>query len=120
MAGILIIAHGSRKKETEIAMAKIVDMVKQELPDYEAIDYTFLQFAKQNFEKTLLEFVNKGIDDIKVIPYFLFDGVHTKEDIPKLIKDFTKKYPNVKVTLGRNLGEDTRLAQIVVDRVKEI
>jgi sirohydrochlorin ferrochelatase len=63
--------------------------------------------------------VGKGADEITVIPYFLFDGVHIKEDIPGEIESFRKQYPSVQVTMGRTLGADRRLARILRDRVLE-
>jgi sirohydrochlorin ferrochelatase len=122
MLGILILAHGSREKETEKTLATIIDMVKKELSseNIENIECAFLQFVETNLEKGLLKLIEKGSDDIKVIPYFLFEGVHIKEDIPMEINEFLKEYPNVKISFGKTLGTDERLAQIVADRVREV
>jgi len=42
-----------------------------------------------------------------------------KEDIPAELEGFKKQYPKVTITMGKTLGADKRLADIIVDRVKE-
>jgi len=117
--GVLILAHGSREKSTEDTLSIIMKMLRQEL-NLENIESAYLQFSENNLEKGLLKFINKGITDIKVIPYFLFEGIHIKEDIPKEIDEFLKKYPGVKISFGHTLGADKRLAETLADRVREI
>lgn len=119
MKGVLILAHGSRQKETEETLSQVVDMLRQEL-DIENVETAFLQFSDTNIEYGLTSLVEKGVTDIKIIPYFLFEGVHIKEDIPNEIEEFKKKYSDVKIQLGRSLGADKRLALILKDRVLEI
>jgi sirohydrochlorin ferrochelatase len=118
MTGILLLAHGSREGDTEKTMRQITKYVKAELK-IDMIEEAYLQFRDKNLEKGLLGLIDRGADDIKVIPYFLFEGVHIKEDIPAEIEEFRKNYPNVRITMGRTLGADRRLAEIVADRVKE-
>jgi sirohydrochlorin ferrochelatase len=119
MTGILLLAHGSREGDTEKTMRQITAHVKAELRDG-IIEEAYLQFRGKSLERGLFSLVNQGADDIKVIPYFLFEGVHIKEDIPAEIGEFRKICPNVRITMGRTLGTDKRLAAIVVDRIKEI
>lgn len=119
MTGVLILAHGSRAKETEETLEKIVAMVR-DIVGSEHITSSFLQFSDSNLHKGLRELVARGVNDIKVIPYFLFEGVHIKEDIPKEIDDFLTEYPTVHITLGRTLGVESRLAQILADRINEL
>lgn len=123
MTGILILAHGSRKSETENTLQKIIEMVKAELKsanNVPLVEYAFLQFSDNNLEMGLKKLVDHGADKIKIIPYFLFDGVHILEDIPAEIDAFLKENPEVEIRFGQTLGADIRLAKIVVDRVKEM
>lgn len=123
MTGVLILAHGSRRNETENTLLKIIDMVKAELRadlNTTLIEYAFLQFSKNNLETALNKLVDHGVTEIKIIPYFLFNGVHILEDIPAEINEFLEAYPEMKISLGQTLGADKRLADIIVDRVREM
>jgi sirohydrochlorin ferrochelatase len=119
MTGILLLAHGSREGDTEKTMRRITEYVKAKLRNV-MVEEAYLQFRDKNLEKGLMSLVERGADEIKVIPYFLFEGVHIKEDIPAEIREFNKLYPAVKIIMGSTLGADKRLADIVVDRIKEI
>ena len=59
----------------------------------------------------------KGVTHIKVVPYFLFEGIHIRQDIPEEIEKILKDYPGVTVEMGKTLGVDERLADILVDRI---
>jgi Uncharacterized conserved protein len=118
VTGVLVLAHGSRKNETEITMEKIMGYVREELK-IELICAAYMEFRSASMESGLLELMQKGADDIRVVPYFLFEGMHIREDIPQAIASFREKYPEVHVTLGNTLGPDRRLANVLADRIRE-
>jgi sirohydrochlorin ferrochelatase len=119
MTGILLLAHGSREGDTEKTMRVITEYVKAELQN-DMIEEAYLQFRDKNLEKGLLSLIERGADEIKVIPYFLFEGVHIKEDIPAELEAFKERFPNVSIAMGGTLGADRRLAEIIADRVRQI
>lgn len=119
MTGILLLAHGSREGNTEATMHQMTEYVRAALGDT-IVEEAYLQFREKNLEKGLLSLINRGVSHIKVIPYFLFEGVHIKEDIPAELEAFKKQYPNVMITMGKTLGADRRLSDIVLDRISEI
>ena len=116
MKGILIIAHGSRAKETEATLEAVLSMVRAKLPET-VMECAFMEFSDRTVEKGVSALAAKGVTEIKVVPYFLFMGVHMKEDIPSTITECLAKYPGIKITMGEPLGADARLADIVVDRI---
>jgi len=118
MKGVLIIAHGSRAKETEAALEAVLSMVKADLPDL-IIECAFMEFSERTIEKGVSTLADKGVSEIKVVPYFLFKGVHMKEDIPEGIAECAAGFPHIKITMGEHLGVDKRLADILVDRIKD-
>lgn len=118
MKGILILAHGSREKETELTLTEITKMIQERLTDV-IIETAYLQFSDVNLEKGLDNLIEKNVTEIKVIPYFLFSGVHIREDIPKEIEEYLVNKPNVKITMGNTLGADPRMADILADRISD-
>lgn len=117
--GVLILAHGSRRKSTERTLDAIAGMVKERLGDV-TLETAYMEFGERNIESGLNSLVTAGASDIAVVPYFLFDGVHIHEDIPQELDKFREKNPQVKITMGRTLGADERLAEILADRVREL
>jgi sirohydrochlorin ferrochelatase len=56
---------------------------------------------------------------VLVIPYFLHFGAHLRRDIPKLMLENLKKYPEINLVLGKHLGFDEALVDLVAKRIKE-
>lgn len=118
MKGILIIAHGSRDKETLNTMQAVFDMVKQNMPDI-LMEHAYMEFCDVNLERGLDMLREKGATDIAVVPYFLFSGIHIKKDIPDEIAKYLIKHKDIKITMGNTLGVDSRIADLLSDRIRE-
>lgn len=124
MKGIIILAHGSREKSTEDTLKKIVEMMQNNLDNYAVeygfMEYGFMEFSEKSIECGLDSLVAKGLKEIVAIPYFLFDGIHIREDIPEELAKYVEKHPEVTIQMGKTLGADARLAEVLADRVKEV
>ena len=119
MNGVLVVAHGSRAKETEDTLEAILKMVRAKLP-YAVIELAFMEFSERTLEKGISALAVCGVREIKIVPYFLFSGVHIKEDIPDMAAECARLYPDIKITMGEPLGVDERLADILVDRMTQV
>lgn len=120
MKGIMILAHGSRVKTTRDTIETVVAMVKDKINLEETpLEIGYMELCEPNIEGAVRKLVEKGVDEIKVVPYFLFEGIHIKEDIPNEISEILVDYPEIKVTMGNTLGADSRLADILADRIRE-
>ena len=117
MTGVLVIAHGSRAKETETALEDILSMVRAKMPDT-VIECAFMEFSDRTIEKGVAALADKGVKKVKIVPYFLFMGVHMREDIPSMAAECAAKFPDIEIETGGPLGTDERLADILVDRIK--
>ena len=123
MKGVLVLAHGSRQKKTEETLKAVVKVLKESLAatgEIKEIETALLQFSEQNLHAGLKALVGKGINEIVVAPYFLFEGVHILEDIPEEISRFKEMYPFIRIHLAKPLGEDQRLALVLKDRIMEM
>ena len=116
MKGVLVIAHGSRAKETEDTLDEVLSMAKTKIPET-IIECAFMEFSDRTVDKGISALAAKGVTEINVVPYFLFSGIHIKEDIPNMITTSAARFPDVKVKMGEPFGTDERLADILVDRI---
>jgi len=116
MNGILILAHGSRIKSTKDTINTVVDMVRDKI-DSMPIEIAYMELCEETIEIGINNLIKKGVKSIKVVPYFLFEGIHIRKDIPNEIDRIMKSYEGVTVTMGNTLGADSRLADILVDRI---
>lgn len=116
MKGILLLAHGSRQKDTEKAFEIIAAKVRANT-GIDEVETAYLQFSERDMKQGFDELLKRGCDDILVIPYFLFEGNHIRQDIPEGIEAYCADHPRIAVRLGGVLGTDDRLAQIVAEQV---
>ena len=114
--GVLVIAHGSRAKETEATLEAVLSMVKAKIPEA-IIECAFMEFSDRTIEKGISALAAKAVTEIKIAPYFLFMGIHIKEDIPDMVTACAANFPGITITMGEPLGVDERLANILVDRI---
>lgn len=117
MEAILILAHGSKRNETEQTLNSIVKKVRQKLGS-ELVYPAYLQFSAQDMETSIKQLIDKGIKKIIIMPMFLFDGVHVTKDIPEEIERIIQKYRGIDIKVTKHIGDDDRVADIIIDRVK--
>ncbi len=118
MKAVLLLAHGSKENNTVDTMETITKMVREKT-NVDMVEEAYMQMRDKNLAKGIDNLVAKGATSVIIMPYFLFEGVHIKEDIPMEIADYMSKNPNITVTMGKTLGADERLAAIVADRISE-
>lgn len=119
MNGVLILAHGSKRQETEKTLSSLVDKVKQKTGE-DLVVPAYLQFSEQNMEAGIKQLIAKGAKNIKVVPMFLFDGVHVTQDIPEELNEIRAKYPAIKIRMSEHLGDDDRIAEVIADRIRSL
>jgi len=118
MKGVLIVGHGSRRKETAQILESVVEMARKKLQETPT-EIAYMEFSERDIPVGLDALIAQGVDDIAVVPYFLFDGVHIREDIPQMIEEYKSAHPTIKFKMGNPLGADQRLAAVLVDRISE-
>ena len=117
MTAVLLIAHGSRAKRTERVFEAIAGMVREKLPGY-VIETAYMEFGEPTVEAGLDGLKSRGFDRVIAVPYFLFEGIHISKDITGILNRYAAANPGFEITLRRTLSDDSRLADIVADRIR--
>jgi sirohydrochlorin ferrochelatase len=60
-----------------------------------------------------------GAREVIVLPYFLHFGVHLREDVPEILREQGRKHPDVRLVLGKHLGCDDALIDLIAKRIGE-
>lgn len=117
--GLIILGHGSKAPEATETLAAVTAMVREKV-DCDRVEYASLQLSEPALEEVVHFLVTEDMEEILVVPFLIATGVHVKTDIPEELAALKEKYPGVEMKLGHPLGADPRLAEIVIDRVKEM
>jgi precorrin isomerase len=115
---IILIGHGSRVPGAAESMEK-VSQALQASGRYPQVTTCNMSLMRPHFVETFKRVVGQGAESILVLPYFLNEGVHIKCDIPNMMQDIGKDYPNVRLVMGMPLGFDRLLVDLVAKRISE-
>jgi len=115
---IILLGHGSRIPGAGEGMEQIARRMREKL-GREIIEICYMSKLGPHFPEVFERCVDRGATKIIVVPYFLHSGLHLIEDIPDLLCEKARKYPHVKLILGKNLGFDECLVDLVIKRLEE-
>jgi sirohydrochlorin ferrochelatase len=115
---IILLGHGSRIPGAGEGMEQVAKRMREKLGQ-EIIEICYMSKLGPHFPEVFERCVDRGATKIIVVPYFLHSGLHLIEDIPDLLRDKARKYPHVKLILGKNLGFDECLVDLVIRRLDE-
>ncbi|MBI5493123.1 MAG: precorrin-8X methylmutase [Deltaproteobacteria bacterium] len=115
---ILLLGHGSKAKEANETLKKVAVAVKR-AGGYGEVLPAFLQLADPDFQEGVNSLVAKGFNDIVVMPYFLYPGLHVTQDIPAEIEKALSAHQGLKITYAKWLGFHDKLIDITLERLAE-
>jgi sirohydrochlorin cobaltochelatase len=108
-AGIVLVAHGSRDPQWARPFERIAAAVAQKLPAV-CVGLAFLEHGR-SIEETVAAVAARGAASIRVVPVFLGEGAHVKEDLPRLVHAAAR--PGVSLVLDRAIGEQPHVVEAI-------
>jgi sirohydrochlorin ferrochelatase len=115
MKALLIIAHGSRRKQSNEEVVAIAERLKQHCSEqYKIIHAGFLELADTLIPEGIKKCVDDGATSIIVLPYFLNSGRHVIEDIPQIVNETKPYYPDIEIKIAAHLGASTLIMDLLV------
>ena len=114
---VLIVAHGSRDKASLKQFRQLVALYRKKHPSWK-IAYGYLELARPSLKEALAKMA-KECDRVVLLPHFLFDAVHVKKDIPRVVSEVRSRFPKVKFKIARALGAHPSLLEVMENRVQE-
>jgi sirohydrochlorin ferrochelatase len=115
---IVLVDHGSVRPEANDMLRAVADLVAETAPQYR-VEIAHMELAEPTLAQAFAACVAAGAGDITVHPYMLGPGRHSTADIPKLAEDAARHFPGLRFRVTRPLGVDGRVAEVVLDRVRE-
>lgn len=114
---LIVLGHGSRNPAATAQFNELVEQVRVRRD--ELVLTAFMELAEPSLAVAVGKAVRAGADAIVVQPCFLFDGMHIRRDIPEMLAGFAAEHPDVAFSVGRPIGVDTRIADILLERAGE-
>ncbi|CAN1182832.1 Sirohydrochlorin ferrochelatase, chloroplastic [Linum perenne] len=129
--GVIIVDHGSRRKESNLMLNEFVTMFKDKT-GYPIVEPAHMELAEPSIKDAFGMCVQKGAKRVVVSPFFLFPGRHWHQvksyiknhlldclkDIPSLTAEAAKEHPGVSYLITAPLGLHELLVDVVNDRIR--
>ncbi len=115
---ILLVDHGSKREAANAMLDDVAALVRQSYPDA-LVAIAHMELAEPTVQQGVDALVAQGATHIVIHPYFLGPGRHATQDIPALATAAAEKHPAVTVEITEPLGLHPKLAEVIMDRVKE-
>ncbi len=117
-SAIILLGHGSRVPDAGKHMEKVAAGLKEKY-GYDMVEVCYMSRLGPHLPEIFMKCMEHGATHVMVIPYFLHDGLHLVLDIPEMMQELAHDYPDVKVVLGKNLGFDETLVDLVERRIMD-
>jgi len=116
-AGVIFFAHGSRIESANEAVRAVAAEAAR-LAGLERYAVAFLELGTPDLPGAAEELVASGVDDIKVVPYFLTLGLHMQRDLPVIVRGIVAAHPGIQVHITPPLDGHPGLAGVLADRAR--
>ncbi|CAH8385887.1 unnamed protein product [Eruca vesicaria subsp. sativa] len=115
--GIIIVDHGSRRRESNLMLEEFVKMFKDNT-GYPIVEPAHMELAEPSIKSAFSLCVQQGAKRVVVSPFFLFPGRHWHQDIPALTADAAKEFSDISYLITAPLGLHNLLIDVVNDRIQ--
>jgi sirohydrochlorin cobaltochelatase len=108
--GIVLFAHGSRDPEWAQPLNRLVQMVAAQ-DTHASVHAAFLEHLAPTLETTVETLLASGVSKVTVVPVFIAQGGHLKQDLPRMIAAIRAAHPQLIIQLAPPVGESEAVLQ---------
>jgi len=116
MKGILIVDHGSQKREANDMLRCMANLIQTMAGSDVVVRYAHMELADPDIAAGFSSCVQGGATDLTVFPYMLSPGRHSTSDIPRMVADVARAFPHVSFSVTPAFGLHEKLAEVVLER----
>jgi sirohydrochlorin cobaltochelatase len=103
-SALILFAHGARDPEWAAPLHKLRDKVAAQRPNL-VVAVAFLEFMAPLLPEAIEALVARDCRQISIVPVFLAQGGHLKNDVPRMLETIRKRFPDVTLDLWPALGD---------------
>lgn len=120
MKHLILVAHGSRRKESNEEVRELVKKMAKTDHEYDFIGEAFLELADPLIPPAIEQSIANGAKEVVVMPYFLSEGRHVAKDVPKDVNEVIEKHPKIDIKIAPYLGKSEDIIKIIFDQANNV
>jgi sirohydrochlorin cobaltochelatase len=110
-AGIVLFAHGSRDRAWARPFEQLAATLAKKT--HAPVKLAYLELMQPSLEQAIATLVSEGAKTIRVVPVFLGQGGHVKDDLPKLLAAARKRHPGIAFSMDAPIGEQATVIEAI-------
>jgi sirohydrochlorin ferrochelatase len=119
MKAILLLGHGSKAEGANQSIYLTAELIREQ-GGYDIVECAFLSLNPPYIHQGIERCIAQGAKKIILVPYFLLSGEHVRRDLPDKVRQEKIKYPEIDIALAPPIGFHPKLAEIILERIKEV
>jgi sirohydrochlorin ferrochelatase len=114
MQALLIVAHGSRRAESNEEIRALAAKVAQQSGEtYGFVGSAFLELAEPSIPDGIQQCIEQGAETVTIMPFFLSAGRHVVTDVPQLVREKQREYPHIRIRMAPYLGVSNLMPSLI-------
>lgn len=110
--GIILFAHGARDPEWAVPLRRIAARIREASPG-SRVDLAFLEFMAPSLAEAVAGMAADGLNRITLVPLFLAQGGHLKQDLPVLLATIRAQHSDVDIRVTPAIGDAPALVDAI-------
>ena len=119
MKAILLLSHGSKSLASQAEVAELGRRIARE-GECAYVQHAYLDTAVPLFADAVKQLIVRGAKEIVVVLHFLNSGNHVTRDVPELVDEARKHYPEVVFHVTRPVGLHPVMPALCSDLIREV
>ena len=113
---IILFAHGARDPEWAAPFGVIQRQLQAARPEVQ-VELAFQDFMTPTLDAAVAQAVARGARRIVLVPLFMAQGGHLKQDLPLLVGKIRERHPQLELQLMPAIGDVPEILQAIGDWV---
>jgi len=111
-SAILLFAHGARDPSWADPFRRIAARVREARPGLR-VELAFLELMKPALSEAVAGLAASGARRITLVPLFLAQGGHLREDLPRLLEGVRQRHPDLRIDVTSAIGDSSVLTDAI-------
>jgi sirohydrochlorin cobaltochelatase len=108
----ILFAHGARDPQWAEPFKRIRERMLAARPGLD-VRLAYLELMTPSLEDAVAECAAAGVTQVRLIPLFMAQGGHLKQDLPKKIGVLRDAHPQVEITVSPPIGEVDAILDLI-------
>jgi sirohydrochlorin cobaltochelatase len=116
MNAIILFAHGARDPDWAAPFNIIKSQLQAARPQA-LVELAFQDFMSPTLEEAAARAVARGAQHAVLVPLFMAQGGHLKQDLPRMVAKIREQHPQLELQLMPAIGDSPEILQAIGDWV---